>query len=214
MKKVISILLLASLVLIGCSGNKENVKDETGNKEEGSMENPIATIVFKDLGEMTFELNVKEAPQSVYNFTELANGGYYDGLGMHRIVENFVAQGGDPDGTGAGGPGYSIKGEFFANDVENNTGHNLGSIAFARSQMADSAGSQFYIVLDEYDPMNRKRMDNDYAAFGTMLTGQDLLKVINEEYASGGGAPKKELIIESIKVDTNGVDLPSPEKLK
>lgn len=211
MKKIIYVLLIASLILVGC-GQKAKEQEE----DDGMYKNPIATIKFQGLGEMKFELQINEAPQSVFNFVELANEGYYDGLTMHRIIQNFVAQGGDPTGTGTGGPGYSIKGEFLGNDVENRTGHELGSIAFARSQMPDSAGSQFYIVLTEFDERMRSYMDTDYAAFGHMIEGQEVLEEINNNHATtaDNGIPVKELIIESVSVDTLDQQLPSPEKLK
>ena len=175
--------------------------------------NPIATIKLKDVGEMKYKLKVMDAPQSVYNFTELANKGFYDGLLMHRIIRDFVAQGGDPLGTGTGGPGYSIKGEFTNNRVENPTQHDKGAIAFARSMARDSAGSQFYIVTGNYDANNMARMNADYAAFGNLLEGEDVLDLINNEYASQDGNPAKVLIVESITVDTLGQDLPSPDKI-
>lgn len=207
MKKLISFVLLASFVLIGCSNKKE---------EEVVDKNPVATIEFENLGVMKFELMVDQAPQSVYNFIALANEGYYDGLSMHRIIKDFVAQGGDPQGTGIGGPGYSIKGEFISNNVENRTGHELGAIAFARSQNPDSAGSQFYIVLSEYDENTRKFMDNDYAAFGHLIEGQDILEKINSEYAttSQDGKPEKDLTIKTVTVDTFDKEYPAPDKIK
>lgn len=215
MRKLMVSLLMA-LLLVGCSVNTKTDTETEKREGDNIMINPVATITFKDLGDMTFELQVNEAPQSVFNFTSLANSGFYDGLTMHRIIKDFVAQGGDPQGTGTGGPGYSIKGEFTGNRVENNTGHSLGALAFARSQVRDSAGSQFYIVLTSFDKRMRDYMDNDYAAFGLLLEGEDVLNTINNEYAttSQDGTPLKELIVEKVVVDTKGQDLPEPEKLK
>ena len=193
--------------------NEQNNDQENKEENEIMYKNPIATIKFKDVGEMKFELKVMDAPQSVYNFTELANKGFYDGLLMHRIIRDFVAQGGDPLGTGTGGPGYSIKGEFTNNRVDNPTQHDKGAIAFARSMARDSAGSQFYIVTGNYDANNMARMNADYAAFGNLLEGEDVLDLINNEYASQDGNPAKVLIVESITVDTLGQDLPSPDKI-
>lgn len=222
MKKIISIAILL-LFISGCGiiGNEEgldqNQPEENNNEniEENvkMFENPIATIKFKDLGEIKLELKVTDAPQSVYNFTELANKGFYDGLLMHRIIKDFVAQGGDPIGTGGGGPGYSIKGEFSNNRVDNPTQHDKGAIAFARSMARDSAGSQFYLVTGNYDAGNMQRMNSDYAAFGSIIEGMDIIDLINSDYASHDGAPAKVLIIESITVDTLGQELPSPDKL-
>lgn len=202
MKKIVTMILLLGLI-VGCSN--------TGGKNMNNK--PIATIDFKDLGEMKFELQLDNAPQSVANFTELANSGFYDGLEMHRIIDSFVAQGGDPDGNGTGGPGYSIKGEFSSNGVDNPTQHDLGALAFARSMHPDSAGSQFYIVTGNYDPMNMSRMNSDYAAFGTMLEGESIITEINNNYASGHGNPLQPLVINSVKVDTFDLDLPTVEKL-
>lgn len=224
MKKYL-VLLLGSILLLGCGimiddpydnkpvENEQNNDQENKEENEIMYKNPIATIKFKDVGEMKFELKVMDAPQSVYNFTELANKGFYDGLLMHRIIRDFVAQGGDPLGTGTGGPGYSIKGEFTNNRVDNPTQHDKGAIAFARSMARDSAGSQFYIVTGNYDANNMARMNADYAAFGNLLEGEDVLDLINNEYASQDGNPAKVLIVESITVDTLGQDLPSPDKI-
>ena len=177
------------------------------------MANPIVTFEMENGDVMKVELYPEVAPNTVNNFISLVNKGFYDGLTMHRIIDSFVAQGGDPDGTGMGGPGYSIKGEFINNRVDNQTQHDLGAIAFARSMARDSAGSQFYIVTGEYDAGNMKRMNEDYAAFGNIVSGVELISVINSDYATQGGEPQKPLIIESIKVDTLGQDLAGPDKL-
>lgn len=226
MNKLISLLLVV-LLIVGCANKNENddinkdniLKEEDKNEGDVNMntdfKNPIATIKFKDLGEIKLELQVNEAPQSVFNFTELANSGYYDGLSMHRTAKDFVAQGGDPDGTGMGGPGYTIEGEFSNNGVNNKTNHSVGSIAFARSQHYDSAGSQFYLVLAEYPEANLNYMNSEYAAFGSLIEGLDVIETINNDYANpNDGAPIKPLSIESITVDTLGQDLPEANKLK
>lgn len=222
--KVLKFILLLGL-LVGCSKDVnitedpivEEVVDEKDSVETVDVRgfhNPIASITFKDLGTITFELYVQDAPQSVLNFVELANSKYYDGISMHRIINNFVAQGGDPTGFGSGGPGYSIYGEFLSNNFENTVGHEYGALAFARTQVPNSAGSQFYIVLSDYADDQRQFMDENYAAFGHILEGHDLLVIINEEYAAkdNSGIPLKELIIESITIDTHEQQLPSPTK--
>ncbi len=217
---VISLILIIALLLtvvIIMNDKKEQEKQiEETNKtkvqkvdESLIADNPIATIQIDGYDDMTFVLFPDKAPQSVYNFIELANSGFYDGLTFHRIVTDFVLQGGDPDGTGGGGPGYSIKGEFKSNGIENDLTHQKGAIAMARSQDNDSAGSQFYICFDDV-----KDLDEGYAVFGYMLSGEETLNKINENISSSSGSPKKELKIKSIKVDTKGKEYPSPNKLK
>jgi peptidyl-prolyl cis-trans isomerase B (cyclophilin B) len=170
-------------------------------------ENPVATIVVKDYGTMTFELYPNDAPQTVYNFIELANSGFYNGLTFHRLIEDFVVQGGDPDGTGTGGPGYTIEGEFPSNGVANPHQHEVGTLAMARSQDPDSAGSQFYIVTGE----EGASLSDDYTAFGMITSGQDVLTALNTAPVDGE-TPTEPIVIESVTVDTKGVDYPSPEK--
>lgn len=204
MKKLVIVIALLLFIMTGCSAD---------NKQK-ELVNPIATIKFKDIDQtLKYELMINDAPQSVYNFVSLASADFYNGLSMHRIVTDFVAQGGDPDGTGAGGPGYSIKGEFAANNVKNPTSHTFGTLAFARSKAFDSAGSQFYIVTADYDEATLQNMDKNYAAFGKLLEGEELVKRINAEYSSKDGVPLKPLIIESITVDTLGQEIPQPTKL-
>ncbi|MGL5021139.1 MAG: peptidylprolyl isomerase, partial [Mycoplasmatales bacterium] len=172
-------------------------------------ENPIATIDVEGYGTMTFELFANDAPQSVYNFIELANTGFYDGLIFHRIVKDFVVQGGDPEGTGVGGPGYSIKGEFTSNGIANPNKHDIGTLAMARSQENDSAGSQFYIVSGEQG----KSLSADYAAFGKIITGQEVLDALNNAHLEGE-TPAPVIKMNSIKIDTKGTTFPSPNKLQ
>ncbi len=205
MKKGLLVIALLMFILVGCSA---------GNKSETNLKNPIATIKFKDIEEtLTYELMINDAPQSVYNFVSLANNKFYDGLRMHRIVTDFVAQGGDPTGDGTGGPGYTIKGEFSANNFKNPVSHAFGTLAWARSKAYDSAGSQFYIVTGNYDQSQLEYMDKNYAAFGVLLDGKDLIERINKEYSSADGTPVKELVIESITIDTLKQDIPLPTKL-
>ncbi|MBL0701678.1 MAG: peptidylprolyl isomerase [Spiroplasma sp.] len=173
-------------------------------------ENPTGTLVIKDYGTLEFELFANDAPQSVYNFIDLANKGFYDGLTFHRLVKDFVIQGGDPDGNGTGGPGYSIEGEFLSNGVANPNVHEIGTLAFARSMEPDSAGSQFYIVLGESG--TAEHMTNDYAAFGKITKGLDLLEELNTLEAVET-VPVVDIIIESITIDTKGYDFPEPKKI-
>lgn len=168
---------------------------------------PVATITLDGYAPMTFELYPNEAPQSVYNFISLANSGFYDGLTMHRIQCDFVAQGGDPEGTGTGGPGYSIKGEFSSNGIINNYSHKKGALAWARSSANDSAGSQFYITLAD-----ATSLDGDYAVFGEITSGQETLDELNK-VCGNDGTPTQPVTIKNITVDTKGIDYPEPTKI-
>ncbi len=213
---LIILLIMTTLILVDSNKNKKK-QEETAQEptkvqevdESLIADNPIATIQIDGYEDMTFVLFPDKAPESVNNFIELANSGFYDGLTFHRIVTDFVLQGGDPEGTGTGGPGYSIKGEFKNNGVENDLTHQKGALAMARSQDNDSAGSQFYICFDDV-----KNLDGDYAVFGYMLSGEETLDKINKEISTSSGEPKEELKIKSIKVDTKGKDYPAPNKLK
>ncbi len=225
MKKVIIALIVLMLGLIGSvvymnSKSTPETNSTTNNKvEEKKIEtkvdvpeekNPIATIDVEGYGKMTFELFPMQAPQSVYNFIDLANQGFYDGLTFHRIQKDFVVQGGDPDGTGAGGPGYSIIGEFDNNGYKTGLTHKKGSIAMARAQDYDSAGSQFYI-----NTVENSSLDGDYAVFGYMKSGEDVLDKLNTvKVTDGTTTPAKDIVIKSIKVDTKGIDYPTADKIE
>ncbi len=163
------------------------------------MGNPIVTVEFS-IGTMKFEL-FSDVPNSTSNFVSLAESGFYDGLSMHRIITGFVAQGGCPDGTGMGGPGYSIDGEFASNGFNNPHSHNRGALAWARSMARNSAGSQFYITLD-----STPHLDGDYAVFGRAIDGLEVLDLF-DEVGTGNGNPKKPVIINKVSVDLNGSEL-------
>ena len=156
-------------------------------------------IIVKDKGTITVELDADVAPISVTNFVNLANEGFYDGLVFHRIIENFMMQGGDPTGTGGGGSGVTIKGEFAANGVENNLSHIRGAISMARSQKNDSASSQFFIVHQD-----STYLDGMYACFGYVTDGMDVVDDICENTEGGdanGMIPEQNRpIIETIEV--------------
>ena len=136
-------------------------------------QNPVFTIRMKDGREMKGELYPEYAPQSVGNFAALANSGFYDGLVFHRVIPNFMIQGGDPKGIGIGGPGYCIKGEFASNGVQNPLKHTYGVLSMARSMMPDSAGSQFFIMTSD-----SPHLDGQYAAFGKVTEGMDVAEDI------------------------------------
>ena len=173
------------------------------------MENPIMTITMADGGRIVCELYPEKAPQSVRNMIALANKGFYDGLIFHRVISGFMIQGGCPQGTGMGGPGYSIKGEFSHNGwKQNDIHHELGVLSMARAMHPDSAGSQFFIMVGEAG-----YLDGEYAAFGRLLEGMSAAQDISRVPRSmGNDRPKVQQVIRSIRVDTQGVEYPAPEK--
>lgn len=168
---------------------------------------PIVTITMNNGGVMKAELYPEIAPNTVNNFISLANGGFYNGIVFHRVIEGFMIQGGDPTGTGMGGPGYSIKGEFSANGCKNDLKHSRGVLSMARSARPNSAGSQFFIMHD-----NAPHLDGQYAAFGKLTEGYDVLDSIAETRTDYSDRPYDEQRIKSMTVETFGVDYPSPEK--
>lgn len=214
MKKTIrqTILLVSAICLgltIGCSKKNELEKEYTNKPINPPKELPIATIKVEDYGTIEAELYPHLAPNTVNNFIELANSKFYDGLIFHRIVKDFVIQGGDPEGSGTGGPGYSIKGEFDDNGFKNDIKHEKGVLSMARSQQPDSAGSQFFIVTED-----APNLDKQYAAFGKVIKGMDVVDKINNVEVGAQDKPKKNVIIESIRVDTKGVEYKPAEKIK
>lgn len=173
------------------------------------MSNPIFTITMENGGVMKGELYPDVAPQSVYNFIELANKGFYDGLIFHRVIRGFMIQGGDPTGTGMGGPGYCIKGEFLFNGVDNKLKHKRGVLSMARSSNPNSAGSQFFLMHQD-----SPHLDKQYAAFGKVTEGIEVVDAIAAVKVDGNDRPLTEQKIASIRVDTLGEEYPEPKKLK
>ena len=172
------------------------------------MENPIMTLTMADGGKIVCELYPDKAPQSVRNMISLANKGFYDGLIFHRVISGFMIQGGCPKGTGTGGPGYCIKGEFKLNGVKNNLSHKRGVLSMARAQAANSAGSQFFIMHAD-----AKHLDGQYAAFGKVTSGMDVVDAIASVQTDRNDRPQAEQKIASITVDTHGETYPEPNKL-
>ena len=170
--------------------------------------NPTFKITMANGGIIEGELYPEIAPQSVYNFIDLANHNYYDGLIFHRVISGFMIQGGCPDGTGMGGPGYCIKGEFFFNGVENNLKHKRGVLSMARSQSPNSAGSQFFIMHQD-----SRHLDGQYAAFGKVTSGIEVVDAIAKVKTNFQDRPLEEQKIASITVDTHGETYPEPNKL-
>lgn len=171
------------------------------------MKNPVVTIVLDDGKEIKAELYPEVAKNTVNNFISLIQNGFYDGLIFHRVIENFMIQGGCPDGTGMGNPGYSIKGEFAMNGIENNLKHARGVLSMARSQNPDSAGSQFFIMH-----ASAPHLDGQYAAFGKITEGDEFLDEIATTETDMMDKPLKDQKIEKMTVETFGETYEEPEK--
>ena len=172
------------------------------------MANPTFKIVMENGGVIEGELYPEIAPQSVYNFIDLANHNFYDGLIFHRCISGFMIQGGCPEGTGMGGPGYCIKGEFFYNGFKNELRHKRGVLSMARSSSPNSAGSQFFIMHAD-----AKHLDGQYAAFGKVTSGLDVVDAIAATKTDRSDRPLTEQKIASITVDCKGESYPEPKKL-
>ncbi len=170
--------------------------------------NPTFKITMENGGVIEGELYPDKAPQSVYNFIDLANHNYYDGLIFHRVIPGFMIQGGCPDGTGMGGPGYCIKGEFFFNGFKNEPRHKRGVHSMARPSSPNSAGSQFFIMHQD-----AKHLDGQYAAFGKVTSGMEVVDAIAATKTGMQDRPIAEQKIASITVDTKGETYPEPNKL-
>ena len=171
-------------------------------------QNPIVTFEMENGGIMTAELYPEVAPNTVNNFISLVKAGFYNGLIFHRVIPDFMIQGGDPEGVGIGGPGYSIKGEFARNGVKNDLKHTRGVLSMARSMMPNSAGSQFFIMVDD-----APHLDGQYAAFGKLVTGFDVADEIVNANRDRNDKPYNDQRMKSVAVDTFGVDYPDPVKV-
>jgi len=169
-------------------------------------QNPVVTITMEDGGVIKAELYPEIAPNSVNNFISLINRKFYDGLIFHRVIRGFMIQGGCPDSTGMGGPGYQIKGEFSQNGFANNLKHTRGVLSMARATDPDSAGSQFFIMHK-----NSPHLDGGYAAFGKVIEGMDVVDRI-AECPTYNDRPYENQVMKSVTVETFGVDYPEPEK--
>lgn len=171
------------------------------------MTNPVVTITMTNGDVMKAELYPEIAPNTVNNFISLVQKGFYDGLIFHRVISGFMIQGGDPQGTGMGGPGYSIKGEFAMNGVRNDLKHTRGVLSMARSMMPNSAGSQFFIMH-----ANAPHLDGQYAAFGKVVEGLDVVDKIASVRTGWKDKPVEEQKIQSMTVELFGETYPEPEK--
>ena len=172
------------------------------------MSNPIVTFETNQ-GTIKAELFPDVAPNTVNNFISLVKHGFYDGLIFHRVIPGFMIQGGDPQGTGMGGPGYSIKGEFIMNNFNNELLHKRGVLSMARSQSPNSAGSQFFIMVDDAPHLNAQ-----YASFGQVIEGMEAVDKIVAAQRDYNDRPFENQIMEKVTVETFGVDYPEPEKVR
>ena len=172
------------------------------------MSNPIVTIEMESGGVMKAELYPDVAPNTVNNFISLVQSGFYDGLVFHRVIPGVMIQGGDPDGAGTGGPGYSIKGEFSQNGFQNELLHTRGVLSMARTMDPDSAGSQFFVMVAD-----APHLDGGYAAFGKVIEGMETADAIVSAKRDWNDRPKKDQRMKKVTVDTQGVDYPAPEKI-
>ncbi|MCM1144854.1 MAG: peptidylprolyl isomerase [Blautia sp.] len=171
-------------------------------------QNPIVTFTMKNGDVIKAELYPDIAPVSVNNFISLIQKNFYDGLIFHRVIKGFMIQGGDPEGTGMGGPGYSIRGEFAQNGHPNDLKHTAGVLSMARSMHPDSAGSQFFI-MHKTSP----HLDGAYAAFEKVIEGMDAVNKIAETATDYNDRPLEDQIMQSVTVETFGAEYPEPEKL-
>ena len=170
-------------------------------------QNPIVTFEMENGGIMKAELYPEVAPNTVNNFISLVKKGFYNGLIFHRVIPGFMIQGGDPQGIGIGGPGYSIKGEFAQNRFKNDLAHDRGVLSMARSMRPDSAGSQFFIMVEK-----APHLDGQYAAFGKVIEGMDVADAIVSTQTDWNDKPKADQRMKSVTVETFGVDYPAPVK--
>lgn len=221
---VLILALIAGIVALAVIDNKLEDTNKTTKSammtkinELDIKENPVATLTMENGGVIKIELYPQIAPNTVCNFIELANSGYYDGLIFHRCIPGFMIQGGCPEGTGMSGPGYKIKGEFTNNGFQNNLKHERGVISTARQganpytgdKNYNTAGSQFFIMVE-----NSPSLDGDYASFGKVISGMEVADAIVANETDEYDKPLVDQVIKSIRVDTRGIKYPESEKIK
>lgn len=223
MKNMLRVVFVAVMVCLttlsfgGCEKGKRAegpIEDHFSIEKDYEGENPVAKIEVSGYGNIYIELYPDVAPNTVNNFISLANSGFYDGVIFHRVIENFMIQTGDPEGTGMGGPGYTISGEFSDNGFKNELAHKRGVISMARMgkdyngvKAYDSAGSQFFIVHKDSPFLNRQ-----YAAFGQVISGMDVVDAIAESETDNQDRPVKEIVMEKVSVETFGKTYEEPVK--
>ena len=208
MKRILPLLLILLLILTGCSAQNADSPAADAPTDTPMTGISYVQIDVKDYGTIVAELYADTAPITVANFLSLVDSGFYDGLTFHRIISGFMIQGGDPNGNGTGGSSQRIKGEFSANGVQNDLKHTRGVLSMARSSAMDSASSQFFIMHAD-----APHLDGQYAAFGKITDNAqaavDISRVNRDMFTD---KPKKPQTIKSIRVDTQGVEYPAPEK--
>jgi peptidyl-prolyl cis-trans isomerase B (cyclophilin B) len=177
-------------------------------EQEIMAQNPVVTIEMENGGIMKAELYPEVAPNTVNNFVSLVKKGFYDGVIFHRVIPGFMIQGGDPKGVGVGGPGYEIKGEFSANGFQNNLKHSRGVLSMARTMAPDSAGSQFFVMVED-----APHLDGQYAAFGKVIEGMEVADAIVSARRDWNDKPRQKQMMMKVTVETFGVDYPEPEKV-
>ena len=214
MKKILLTITLITIILFStsCKNNLGINFDIEGNESSNFnySDNPEVAMDIKKYGAIVIELYPDIAPNTVNNFISLVKSGFYDNNSFHRLEKGFVLQGGDPTGTGKGGPGYHIQGEFTNNNFKNELKHTKGIVSMARSTLPNSAGSQFFIMLGD-----RSELDGNYAAFGKVIQGMDVIEKIekNEEIENKNtGKLKTNITIKKALVNTKGKDYNEPEK--
>jgi peptidyl-prolyl cis-trans isomerase B (cyclophilin B) len=199
-------VILALLVLSGCTKSNDLGKTDDSNKTiDIGINNPIVTITMETGDTIEIELYPEIAPNTVNNFISLIDRGFYDGLIFHRVIPEFMIQGGDPDGQGTGGPDYSIKGEFTSNGFDNPLKHEKGVISMARSRDMDSAGSQFFVIVSD-----ATHLDGSYAAFGKVTSGMEVVEAIVAVERDSRDKPLEEQKIASMTVDKKNVEYGEP----
>lgn len=179
-----------------------------GQTEFSNETNPVVTIEMENGGIIKLELYPEVAPESVRNFISLVSKGFYNGVIFHRVIRGFMIQGGDPQGIGTGGPGYCIKGEFNANGFVNSLKHSRGVISMARTNIPNSAGSQFFIMHKD-----SSHLDGSYAAFGKVIEGIEVVDQIASSECNHLDQPVIGQVMKNVTVDTKGVEYPEPTKL-
>lgn len=207
---VVVFMLTLILTILSACGNEESTDDNENvgtNTDYASevTENPIVTITMETDEKIIIELEPKIAPNTVANFISLVQDGFYDGLIFHRVIPGFMVQGGDPDGTGMGGPDYSIKGEFSSNGFENAMTHEPGVLSMARTNEPDSAGSQFFIMVEQ-----ASHLDGKYAGFGKVIDGMEVVEKIVAVERDSNDKPLENQVMKTVEVDTKGFDYPKP----
>lgn len=198
----IIVLLVGALIFSCCGGGLVFAAEQ-------EAKNPLVIMDLGELGTMEIELFPRVAPNTVHNFISLIQQGYYDGVIFHRVIPGFMIQGGDPTGTGTGGPGYSIKGEFTQNGFPNKLGHDRGVLSMARTNVPDSAGSQFFVMVEK-----SPHLDGAYAAFGQVVKGLNVADKIVQTDRDRMDKPLQDQTIVKMSVETFGVEYPEPEKIE